>query len=411
MWSRVGSDWVFRLRLIFCYRSEVCPASHRSSCNKPLPPTGFCVKVTRLYVTNGLKGRHMGEIVRESCRNVLTEIKMRIWLQQSVPWDRVLITWNLTWSSPVSKWVCHYRYDYEYHCNFGVERFDSLGFISLQDCYMDVLRPCAAHNYNTCVREVHKQILGSSTPANFELIKACSYIVAIGDDTAKCSFQQVEKNNNREISYIPSKPLLPLQVLQRLKKPSRYVSFALFAMYIVWLCPQRSKDFYLQQKQATQSFLSQFLCISCANYERAPPSFLQCGRQCCGAQESLLFLQAAHKGHLCMSWSMNDLTRCVDGLLCTYSRVCRQHFSIVCSRLFLSFIGTATLVNRGIERRKWSAWLKMYQKRKTQALKLIVSQPQLQCLPWKLLNDLHRLCAITSCAWINYKRIILHDFH
>ena len=58
---------------------------------------------------------------------------------------------------------------------------------------MDVLRPCAAQNYNACVREVHTNILGS-TPANFELIKPCSYIVAIEGDTAKCTFQQVEQD-------------------------------------------------------------------------------------------------------------------------------------------------------------------------------------------------------------------------
>ena len=56
---------------------------------------------------------------------------------------------------------------------------------------MDVLRPCAAQNYNACVREVHSNSLGE-TPANFGLIKPCSYIVAIDGDTTKCTFSQAE---------------------------------------------------------------------------------------------------------------------------------------------------------------------------------------------------------------------------
>ena len=62
---------------------------------------------------------------------------------------------------------------------------------------MDLLRPCAAQNYSACVREVYASGLGS-TPANFGLIKPCSYIVAVGGDTAKCNFQQVgEKIDDR----------------------------------------------------------------------------------------------------------------------------------------------------------------------------------------------------------------------
>ena len=139
-------------------------------------------------------------------------------------------------------------------------------------------------------------------------------------------------------------------------------------------------DFVLMIKQAAQSFLSQFLCFSCTNYERAPPPFLQCGRQRCGAKKSLLVLQAAHQGHQRMPWS----TIWIFALMVVFARGCRQHFSIGYKRLFLNFIGTATLVNRRPEIRKKSAWLKMYSSNKNQTImKLPASRLQLRSVPWK----------------------------
>lgn len=111
------------------------------------------------------------------------------------------------------------------HLEFDVEFTGFHMGLSLQDCYMDVLRPCAAQNYNACVREVHSNSLGD-TPANFGLIKPCSYIVAIDGDTTKCTFSQV---------------------LQRLKKSSRplKVSFRNFYISRAQIMSEPRPRFYL----------------------------------------------------------------------------------------------------------------------------------------------------------------------